>query len=129
MHTHTPLAQLHPNAAPRWTCARKSVTAAGTPPRLCCSALRASFEMSEGRSSGLSSLFTTGREVAVRLPSEIAVDAVISRAEAAAFHGIPVISMYLQAHPLVDAFIQRSSRPVALALAGAAVVAGLVSST
>ena len=90
--------------------------------------VRAYYKMSEaGKPSGLSSFFTTGREVAARLPSEIAVEAVISRAEAAAFRGIPVISMYLQAHPIVDAFIQRSSRPVALALAGAAVVAGLVS--
>jgi hypothetical protein len=108
-----------------------------------------------GKSPGLSSFFTTGREVAARLPIEtvdgapgatsmsalpvdvrssparrcikIAVEAVISSAEAAVFRGIPVISMYLQAHPVVDAFIQRSSRPVALALAGAAVVAGLVS--
>ncbi len=79
-----------------------------------------------GKSSSLSSLFATGREIAVRLPCEIAVDSVISRAEAAAFRGVPVISMYLQAHPLVDAMIQRSSRPIALALAGAAVVAGIV---
>jgi hypothetical protein len=50
--------------------------------------------------------------------SELAVNAVVQRADAAAFYGIPVIRMYLQAHPLVDAFVQRSSKPVALALAG-----------
>jgi hypothetical protein len=79
-----------------------------------------SLKMSEGgRSAGLSSLFTSG--------NDIAMGSVISRAEAAAFHGVPVISMYLKAHPSVDAFIQKSSKPIALAVAGAAVVAGFVS--
>jgi len=63
-----------------------------------------------GQSSSLASLFTEG--------CEIAVNAVVQRADAAVFHGVPVIRMYLQAHPLVDALLQRSSKPVALALAG-----------
>jgi hypothetical protein len=50
--------------------------------------------------------------------SEICVDAVVQRADAAAFYGIPVVRMYLQSHPLVDALLKRSSKPLALALAG-----------
>jgi hypothetical protein len=63
-----------------------------------------------GHSSAMASLFTEG--------SEICVDAAVKRADAAAFYGIPVVRMYLQSHPLVDALRKQSSKPLALALAG-----------
>ena len=50
--------------------------------------------------------------------SEICVDAVVKRADAAAFYGIPVVRMYLQGHPLIHELLKRSSKPLALALAG-----------
>ena len=63
-----------------------------------------------GHSSPFASLFKEG--------SEICVDAVVKKADAAAFYGIPVVRMYLQSHPLIDALLKRSSKPLALALAG-----------
>lgn len=58
--------------------------------------------------------------------SEICVDAVVQRADAAAFYGIPVVRMYLQSHPLVDALLKQSSKPLALALGKFPGVAGMI---
>ena len=63
-----------------------------------------------GGHSALASLFKEG--------SEICVDAVVKKADAAAFYGIPVVRMYLQGHPLIHELLKRSSKPLALALAG-----------